>query len=132
MRPRLVRGLVAGWVVLAVAGWGLTRWAGEPAATSGPARVVPPASGAEPGPQPESDCAAAAARGADRSRDGMPEPAATAPGHPSSAPGARPVPIPASPEPSATGAPTKGPIGRDGVQTRVTSVLCDYAVYESP
>ncbi|HEY9329493.1 MAG TPA: hypothetical protein VIS09_14870, partial [Streptomyces sp.] len=97
MRPRLVRGLVAGWVVLAVAGWGVTQWVGEPAATPGPAPVVPPSSGAEPGPQPESDCAEALraeTRSAKRSRDGM--------------------------GPSATGAPTKGPIGRDGGQTRVT------------
>ncbi|MFE9859495.1 hypothetical protein [Streptomyces sp. NPDC005780] len=105
MRPRLVRGLVAGWVVLAVAGWGFTQWAGEPVATSGPARVVPPAAGAEPGPQPEFDCAEAM-RAAKRAQGRT--------------------------EPSATGMPTKGPTGRDGVQTHVSSVLCDYAVYESP
>ncbi|WP_393060068.1 hypothetical protein [Streptomyces sp. LN549] len=53
MRPRLVRGLMAGWAVLAVAGWGVTQWLGEPAATSGPGPVAPPGSAAEPGPQPE-------------------------------------------------------------------------------
>ncbi|MGW6206021.1 hypothetical protein ACWF9B_20550 [Streptomyces sp. NPDC055089] len=98
MRPRLVRGLIAGWVVLAVAGWGFKQWAGEPAATPGPARVVPPASGAEPGPQPESDCAAAAARGAEQ-----------------------------SPDPSATLFPGKDSVvGPDG-QARLSQVVCDYA-----
>ncbi|MFI6894424.1 hypothetical protein ACIBM4_09960 [Streptomyces sp. NPDC050256] len=101
----MTRALVAGWVVLAVAGWGFTQWVGEPAATPGPARVVPPASGAEPGPQPEFDCAEAV-RAAKRSQDRM--------------------------EPSATGMPTKGAPGRDSVQSHVSSVLCDYAVYESP
>ncbi|MEU9202961.1 hypothetical protein [Streptomyces sp. NPDC048332] len=98
MRPRLVHGLVAGWVVLAVAGWGITQWVGEPAATSGPARVVPPASGAEPGPQPESDCAAAAA---------LRSPA---------------------PDPSATAFPGKASVvGPDG-QARLSRVVCDHAV----
>lgn len=44
-------GLVAAWVVVVAGGWGATQWLGEPTATSGPGRVVPPA--AEPGPQPE-------------------------------------------------------------------------------
>ncbi|OKK24684.1 hypothetical protein OG892_25440 [Streptomyces sp. NBC_00341] len=46
-------GLVAAWAVVVGAGWGLSQWLGEPAATSGPGRVAPPASDAEPGPQPE-------------------------------------------------------------------------------
>ncbi|WP_326767376.1 hypothetical protein OG978_25250 [Streptomyces sp. NBC_01591] len=49
---------MAGWVVLAAGGWGLTQWMGEPSATggpeSGPARPSGP--GGEPGPQPESAC----------------------------------------------------------------------------
>lgn len=130
MRPRLVRGLVAGWVVLAVAGWGFTQWVGEPAATPGPARVVPPASGAEPGPQPESDCAAAAARGAGR----PPGPGASstpAPGA-SSTPTQRPVPVPDLSEPWASGPPAnRAPVGPDG-QARLSQVVCDRAVYESP
>ncbi|MEV5601096.1 hypothetical protein AB0L33_06600 [Streptomyces sp. NPDC052299] len=59
MRRRVVRGLAVGWVVLAGAGWAAAQWLGEPAATSGPAPVTPPSSAAEPGPQPESDCAQA-------------------------------------------------------------------------
>lgn len=47
-------GLVAAWAVVAAGGWGVTQWLGEPAATPGPGRVAPPASDAEPGPQPES------------------------------------------------------------------------------
>ncbi|SEC75751.1 hypothetical protein SAMN05216483_2342 [Streptomyces sp. 2131.1] len=66
MRRRLVHGLAAGWVVLAGAGWGATQWLGEPTATSGPAPVTPPSSAAEPGPQPEFDCAEAV-RAAQRS-----------------------------------------------------------------
>ncbi|MEU8503392.1 hypothetical protein AB0C40_01435 [Streptomyces brevispora] len=46
-------GLVAAWAVVVAGGWGATQWLGEPTATSGPGRVVPPASDAEPGPQPE-------------------------------------------------------------------------------
>ncbi|MFF3258376.1 hypothetical protein ACFYWO_04265 [Streptomyces sp. NPDC002932] len=46
-------GLVAAWAVVVAGGWGLSQWLGEPAATSGPGRVAPPASDAEPGPQPE-------------------------------------------------------------------------------
>ncbi|MEW2487090.1 hypothetical protein [Streptomyces sp. NPDC048411] len=52
-RLRLRHALVAGWVVLALGGWGVTQWLGEPVATEGPGRATPPASGAEPGPQPE-------------------------------------------------------------------------------
>ncbi|MGW3658880.1 hypothetical protein ACWD6R_25815 [Streptomyces sp. NPDC005151] len=52
-RPRLRHALVAGWVVLALGGWGITQWLGEPVATEGPGPVRPPAPGAEPGPQPE-------------------------------------------------------------------------------
>ncbi|MFG2558309.1 hypothetical protein [Streptomyces sp. NPDC048496] len=52
-RPRLRHALVAGWVVLALGGWGVTQWLGEPAATEGPRPARPPASGAGPGPQPE-------------------------------------------------------------------------------
>jgi hypothetical protein len=49
---------VAGWVVLAAGGWGLTKWMGEPSATDGPAPGVArtPGPGGEPGPQPESVC----------------------------------------------------------------------------
>ncbi|MEU1347333.1 hypothetical protein ACFYPA_23270 [Streptomyces sp. NPDC005775] len=104
MRRGVARGLVAGWVVLAVAGWGVTQWVGEPAATSGPARVVPPGSGAEPGPQPESDCREALARAEERSR-------------------------PRTPDPSVTGLPTKrAPVEADVQASRATQVLCDYAV----
>lgn len=46
-------GLVAAWAVVAAGGWGVAQWLGEPAATSGPGRVAPPVSDAEPGPQPE-------------------------------------------------------------------------------
>ncbi|WP_371776490.1 hypothetical protein [Streptomyces sp. NBC_01438] len=46
-------GLIAAWAVVVAGGWGLSQWLGEPAATSGPGRVAPPASDAEPGPQPE-------------------------------------------------------------------------------
>ncbi|MDK0521713.1 hypothetical protein [Streptomyces sp. ML-6] len=56
MRRGIRNGLVAGWVVLAAGGWGVSRWMGEPSATGGPAPVTPPSSGAEPGPQPESAC----------------------------------------------------------------------------
>ncbi|NEC68308.1 hypothetical protein [Streptomyces sp. SID9727] len=59
MRRRLGWGLAAGWVVLAGVGWGASQWLGEPAATSGPAPVSPPSSAADPGPQPEFDCAEA-------------------------------------------------------------------------
>ncbi|MFE2091815.1 hypothetical protein [Streptomyces sp. NPDC059460] len=52
-RPRLGHALVAGWVVLALGGWGVTQWLGEPVATEGPRPARPPASGAEPGPQPD-------------------------------------------------------------------------------
>lgn len=102
MRRGVVRGLVAGWVVLAVAGWGVTRWVGEPAATSGPARVVPPRSGAEPGPQPEFDCAEAVRA----AKSGTASP---------------------SPFPSAAALPLErdSATGKQGV---VTAVLCDYSV----
>ncbi|MER5358637.1 hypothetical protein [Streptomyces sp. NPDC002785] len=57
MRRGIRNGLVAGWVVLAVGGWGVTRWIGEPAATDGPtpgaARTPNPSGGGGPGPQPE-------------------------------------------------------------------------------
>lgn len=46
-------GLVAAWAVVVAGCWGLSQWLNEPAATSGPGRVAPPASDAEPGPQPE-------------------------------------------------------------------------------
>lgn len=52
-RPRLRRALVAGWVVLALGGWGVTQWLGEPVATEGPGPDRPPASGVGPGTQPE-------------------------------------------------------------------------------
>ncbi|MER5280011.1 hypothetical protein ABT025_30325 [Streptomyces sp. NPDC002809] len=105
MSPRLVRGLVAGWLVLAVAGWGVTQWVGEPAATSGPGRVVPPGSAAEPGPQPEYDCAEAV-RAAKREQS-------------------------RTPDTSATGHLTKDSVvGADG-QARLSQVVCDYAEYGS-
>ncbi|MET9655783.1 hypothetical protein [Streptomyces sp. NPDC006510] len=58
MRRGVRNGLVAGWVVLAAGGWGLTEWMGEPSATGGPApgSARTPGPGGEPGPQPESDC----------------------------------------------------------------------------
>ncbi|MFF3173089.1 hypothetical protein ACFVQ0_10720 [Streptomyces sp. NPDC057900] len=46
-------GLVAAWAVVVAGGWGISQLLGEPVATSGPGRVAPPASDAEPGPQPE-------------------------------------------------------------------------------
>ncbi|MET8742032.1 hypothetical protein [Streptomyces sp. NPDC004728] len=51
-------GLVAGWVVLAAGGWGVTQWMGEPSATGGPepGTARPSGPGREPGPQPESVC----------------------------------------------------------------------------
>ncbi|MEU2245452.1 hypothetical protein [Streptomyces sp. NPDC019224] len=101
MRRRVVRAVVAGWVVLAGAGWGVTQWLGEPTATSGPAPVTPPSSAAEPGPQPEFDCAEAM-RAAKRS------------------------PSPAPP----AFAPLAGDMTKDGVQSHVTAVLCDYAVVD--
>ncbi|MEU9091212.1 hypothetical protein [Streptomyces sp. NPDC048428] len=103
MRPRLVRGIVAGWVVLAVAGWGVTQWLGEPAATAGPGPVSPPAPGAEPGPQPESDCAAAV-RAAKRAQSPTPGPSATAYRAKDSV------------------------VGADG-QALLSQVVCDYAEY---
>lgn len=59
MRRRIGWGPAAGWVVVAGAGWAAAQLLGEPAATSGPAPVAPPSSAAEPGPQPEFDCAEA-------------------------------------------------------------------------
>ncbi|MFF0285197.1 hypothetical protein [Streptomyces sp. NPDC005262] len=73
---RLRHALVAGWVVLAVGGWGATQWLGEPVATEGPGPSRPPASGAEPGPQPEHACDAHAVATA------MPAPRPTAPAAP--------------------------------------------------
>ncbi|MFF1921036.1 hypothetical protein ACFVW8_10750 [Streptomyces sp. NPDC058221] len=105
MRPRLVRGLVAGWVVLAAGGWGVTQWLGEPAPTAGPGPVAPPASGAEPRPQPESDCEKAV-RAAKESQ--LPEPG-----------------------PSATGLPGRSAVGEDG-QARLSQVVCAYAVISRP
>ncbi|MFE4333039.1 hypothetical protein ACFRQM_27540 [Streptomyces sp. NPDC056831] len=35
MRRGVRNALVAGWVVLAAGGWGLTQWLGEPVATDG-------------------------------------------------------------------------------------------------
>lgn len=93
-----MRALVAGWVVLSVAGLGVAQWLGEPAATSGPARVVPPASGAEPGPQPEFDCAEAMRAAKAR----MASPPATSP--------------------------SSKHTGTGGEQSVVTAVLCDYSV----
>lgn len=101
MRRGMTGGLVAGWVVLAVAGWGVTQWFGEPAATSGPGPLAPPTSGAEPGPQPEFDCAEAVR--AAKSRMASP------------------------PSPSATALPPKH-TNTGGEQSVVTAVLCDYSV----
>ncbi|MFF3786020.1 hypothetical protein [Streptomyces sp. NPDC001933] len=58
MKRGIRNGLVAGWVVLAAGGWGVTQWLGEPSATGGPApgAARTPGPGGEPGPQPESDC----------------------------------------------------------------------------
>ncbi|WP_406093342.1 hypothetical protein [Streptomyces sp. NBC_01013] len=106
MRRGAVRGLVAGWVVLAGVGWGATQWVGEPVATAGPGPVTPPASGAEPGPQPEFDCAQAV-RSAKRAQH-------------------------RTPDPSPPGLPAKrAPVGPDG-QARLTQVVCDYAVIARP
>ena len=95
------RWLVAGWAVLAVAGWCATQWVGEPVATPGPAPVAPPASGAEPGPQPEFDCAEAVR--AARTRQASPPP------------------------PSATALPSKHPRTGEG-RSVLTVVACDYSV----
>ncbi|WPW30943.1 hypothetical protein P6B95_28575 [Streptomyces atratus] len=60
MRRGVRNVLVAGWVVLAAGGWGLTRWLGEPVAIDGPTpgtvRTPNPVSGGGPGPQPEHEC----------------------------------------------------------------------------
>ncbi|MFI6646337.1 hypothetical protein ACIBI8_01760 [Streptomyces sp. NPDC050529] len=88
---------------MAVAGWGVTQWLGEPVATSGPGPVVPPASGAEPGPQPEFDCAAAV-RAAKRSQS-------------------------PTPDTSVTGYLTKDSVVRADGQARLSQVVCDYAEY---
>ncbi|MFE6663237.1 hypothetical protein ACFVFH_06675 [Streptomyces sp. NPDC057697] len=58
MRRGVRIGLVAGWVVLAAGGWGLSQWMGEPSATRGPepGSARPSWTKAEPGPQPESVC----------------------------------------------------------------------------
>lgn len=58
MRRGIRNGLVAGWVVLAAGGWGVTQWMGEPSATGGPepGTARPSGPGREPGPQPESVC----------------------------------------------------------------------------
>ncbi|MEV5200826.1 hypothetical protein [Streptomyces sp. NPDC053720] len=58
MKRGIRNGLVAGWLVLATGGWGLTQWMGEPSATDGPAPEVAwtTGPGGEPGPQPEYDC----------------------------------------------------------------------------
>ncbi|MGW2105983.1 hypothetical protein [Streptomyces sp. NPDC001948] len=58
MRRGIRNGLVAGWVVLAAGGWGLTQWMGEPSATGGPepGTARPSGPGREPGPQPEPAC----------------------------------------------------------------------------
>ncbi|MFJ7490591.1 hypothetical protein ACIQZB_04920 [Streptomyces sp. NPDC097727] len=60
MRHGVRNVLVAGWVVLAVGGWGLTQWLGEPVATDGrtpeTARTPTPVSGGGPGPPPEHEC----------------------------------------------------------------------------
>ncbi|WP_327369456.1 hypothetical protein [Streptomyces sp. NBC_01217] len=62
MKRGIRNGLVAGWMVLAAGGWGLTQWLGEPSATEGPApgtsRTPDPASIGGPGPQPENECGA--------------------------------------------------------------------------
>lgn len=102
MSRGVVRGLVAGWVVLAVAGWGVTQWVGEPVATSGPARVVPPASGAEPGPQPESTFDCAEAVRAAKARQAAP-----------------PLPSPTALPPKST--------STGGKRSVVTTVACDYS-----
>ncbi|MGW2088777.1 hypothetical protein [Streptomyces sp. NPDC001880] len=64
MRRGIRNGLVAGWVVLAAGGWGLTQWLGEPSATDGPGpgAAWTPRPGGEPGPQPEHYCDYAARR----------------------------------------------------------------------
>lgn len=104
MSRRLGRGVtygpVAAWAVLAAGGWGLTQWLDEPVPTSGPGPVAPPASGAEPGPQPEGayDCAAAGRA-------------------------AKPVP---PPDPSSTGLPGRTVVGEDGT-ARLRTVICDRA-----
>ncbi|SCF96586.1 hypothetical protein GA0115254_128186 [Streptomyces sp. Ncost-T10-10d] len=60
MRRSVRNVLVAGWVVLAAGGWGLTRWLGEPVATDGltpsTARTPNPVPGGGPGPQPGHEC----------------------------------------------------------------------------
>ncbi|ROQ82322.1 hypothetical protein EDD95_1933 [Streptomyces sp. CEV 2-1] len=97
-------GLVAAWAVVVAGGWGAAQWLGEPAATSGPRRVVPPASEAEPGPQPVTGYADLC----DQVRSG-------------SASGRYAPPSP-SPSPSVTPSETM----RDGA--RVSAVQCSKAV----
>ncbi|MGW1228324.1 hypothetical protein [Streptomyces sp. NPDC001515] len=88
MRRGTTRALVAGWAVLAVAGWTTAQWLGEVTATSGPAPVTPPSSTAEPGPQPEYDCDELMASA--RRSPGVPETAKRPPAVPESSPEGQP------------------------------------------
>ncbi|WP_328887447.1 hypothetical protein [Streptomyces sp. NBC_00316] len=79
-RPRLRHALVAGWVVLALGGWGVTQWLGEPVATEGPGPSRPPASGVGPesGPEHASDGAC----GSEAATAAAPTPHASVPAAP--------------------------------------------------
>ncbi|WP_327709230.1 hypothetical protein OG912_11210 [Streptomyces sp. NBC_00464] len=128
---------------MAVAGWGVTLWLGEPVATSGPGPAVPPASGAEPGPQPEFDCKEAVARAAERSRARTADPSAptdtsapTAPAPTDTSAPTAPAPTdtsaPTAPAPTDASAPTGLPTHRapvaEGGQSVLSVVACDYSV----
>ncbi|WP_326658440.1 hypothetical protein [Streptomyces sp. NBC_00385] len=146
MRRGTTRALVAGWVVLAAAGWTTAQWLGEPTATSGPAPVTPPSSAAEPGPQPEYDCEELTAS-AKRSPGGtetvkrppaVPEssPEATSPSAVPSPP-LRVTPISDPPDPWNSADPSAGPTPPsekyvppdDRTTARLVQVICDTAEF---
>ncbi|NED79259.1 hypothetical protein G3I76_03990 [Streptomyces sp. SID11233] len=91
-------GLVAAWAVVVAGGWGVSQWLGEPAATSGPGRVAPPVSDAEPGPQPETGDAGFC----DGARSGPGSGADAGPSGADAGPSATPSPSPFSGIPSKT------------------------------
>ncbi|MFJ8850143.1 hypothetical protein [Streptomyces sp. NPDC102437] len=101
MRRGIRNGLVAGWVVLAAGGWGVTQWMGEPSATGGPepGTARPSGPGREPGPQPESVCD-------DLAGASSPRPTAT-------------------PAPLLKASAESDPV--DGVTVRLRAVACDVA-----
>ncbi|MFE6975280.1 hypothetical protein [Streptomyces sp. NPDC057682] len=152
MRRGTTRALVAGWAVLAVAGWATAQWLGEVTATSGPAPVTPPSSAAEPGPQPEYDCeelrAAAKRSPGAQEVPGVPETAKRPPGAddappatptPSRSTPLRVTPVPRPPNPwdsaypsGAAASPSEKYVPPDGQPTaRLVQVICDTAEFRT-